>query len=215
MSAALASEALASYGAAFESARALAGETEAARVAGICAFRGAWVPGCTRRGVEVHEPAASRVAPVQGGAAIAPTHRTRPGVASLSPHRIVLVNGAVAERSGLPAGMRVRTLDEALRDGEPQSTLLRVPSGGGTERFAALNVALCADTLVVDIDERAAPGEPLHLVLVSAGAEARMAHPRVLIRAARASTARIILHHAGDDAAEQFVNSFVEVERGQ
>jgi Fe-S cluster assembly protein SufD len=39
-----------------------------------------------------------------------------------------------------------------------------------------------------------------------------MAHPRLLIRAARGSTARIILHHAGDDAAEQFVNSFVEVE---
>jgi Fe-S cluster assembly protein SufD len=124
----------------------------------------------------------------------------------------VLVNGAVAERSGLPPGTRVRTLDEALRDGEPQSTLLRVPSGGGTERFAALNVALCADTLVVDIDERAAPEQPLHLALISAGAEARMAHPRVLIRAARGSTARIILHHAGDDASEQFVNSFVEVE---
>jgi Fe-S cluster assembly protein SufD len=141
-----------------------------------------------------------------------PDASDRAEVAPLSPHRVVLVNGAVAERSGLPPGIRVRTLDEALRDGEPQSTLLRVPSGGGTERFAALNVALCADILVVDIDERAAPEEPLHLALVSAGAEARMAHPRVLIRAARGSTARIILHHAGDDAAEQFVNSFVEVE---
>ncbi len=61
------------------------------------------------------------------------------------------------ERSVLPDGLRVRTLEEALRDGEPQSTLLRVPSGGGTERFAALNAALCPDAVVVDIADRAAP----------------------------------------------------------
>jgi Fe-S cluster assembly protein SufD len=112
----------------------------------------------------------------------------------------------------VPDGFRVRTLEEALREGEPQSTLLRVPAGGGTERFAALNAALCADALVVDVSEHSAPLEPLHLVFVSGGPDARMAHPRVLLRAARGSTARVILHHAGDGAAEQFVVSFVEVE---
>ena len=211
MSAVLAGEALASYGAAFESVRAVAGETEAARSQAFARFAElgfpsardeAWKYTSLRRLESRRFQAARRSADALD----------LPEAALLSPHRVVLVNGAVGERSALPSGLRVRTLGEALRDGEPQSALLRVPAGGGTERFAALNVALCADTLVVDIEERAAPEEPLHLVLVSAGAEARMAHPRVLIRAARGSTARIILHHAGDDAAEQFVNSFVEVE---
>jgi Fe-S cluster assembly protein SufD len=211
MNAALAEESLASYGAAFESARAVAGETEAVRSQAFARFAElgfpaardeAWKYTSLRRLESRRFQAARRSADASD----------RPDVAPLSPCRVVLVNGAVAERSPNAAGLRVRTLDEALRDGEPQSTLLRVPAGGGTERFAALNVALCADTLVVDIDERAAPEDPLHLVLVSAGAEASMAHPRVLIRAARGSTARIILHHVGADAAEQFVNSFVEVE---
>jgi Fe-S cluster assembly protein SufD len=211
MSAALASEALASYGAAFESARAVAGVTEAARSQAFARFAELGFPAARDEAwkyTSLRRLESRRFQTAQRSA----DALDRPDVAALSPHRVVLANGAIAERSGLPAGMRVRTLDEALRDGEPQSTLLRVPAGGGTERFAALNVALCADTLVVDIDERAAPEEPLHLVLITAGAVARMAHPRVLIRAGRGSTSRIILHHAGDDAAEQFVNSFVEME---
>jgi len=211
MNAALAEESLASYGVAFESARAVAGETEAVRSQAFARFAElgfpaardeAWKYTSLRRLESRRFQAARRSADASD----------RPDVAALSPCRVMLVNGTVVDRSALPSGLRVRTLDEALRDGEPQSALLRVATGGGTERFAALNVALCADTVVVDIDERAAPEHPLHLVLVSAGAEAHMAHPRVLIRAARGSTAGIVLHHAGDDGAERFVNSFVEVE---
>jgi Fe-S cluster assembly protein SufD len=211
MNAALAEESLASYGAAFESARAVAGETEAVRSQAFARFAELGFPAArdeawkytSLRRLESRQFQAAR------RSAEAPD---RPDIAAFSPSRVVLVNGTVIDRSDLPAGLRVRTLGEALLDGEPQSALLRVPAGGGTERFAALNVALCADTVVVDIDERAAPEHALHLVLVSSGAEARMAHPRVLIRAARGSTARMVLHHAGDDGAERFVNSFVEVE---
>ncbi len=211
MSAAIASESLAPYVAAFESARAVAGVTEAARSQAFERFSTLGFPAARDEAwkyTSLRRLESRRFQPARRS----PDASDRFQVAPLSPCRVLLVNGAVAERSGLPAGLRVRTLDEALREGEPQSSLLRVPAGGGTERFAALNVALCTDALVIDIDERAMPDEPLHLVLVSAGAEARMAHPRVLIRAARGSTARIILHHAGDDSAEQFVNSFVDVE---
>jgi Fe-S cluster assembly protein SufD len=211
VSAAIASESLAPYVAAFESARAVAGVTEAARSQAFERFSTLGFPAARDEAwkyTSLRRLESRRFQPARRS----PDASDRFQVAPLSPCRVLLVNGAVAERSGLPAGLRVRTLDEALREGEPQSSLLRVPAGGGTERFAALNVALCTDALVIDIDERAMPDEPLHLVLVSAGAEARMAHPRVLIRAARGSTARIILHHAGDDSAEQFVNSFVDVE---
>jgi len=111
----------------------------------------------------------------------------------------------------VPAGIRVRTLAAAIADGEPQGALLRVPTGGGTERFAALNAALCADALVVDIAEGAAPDAPLHVRLAASG-ESGMSHPRLLVRAGRGSTAQVIIHHAGDDEAERFVNSVVDVE---
>ena len=213
MNAAVASDVVARYGAAFETARAVAGATEAARSQAFARFAElgfppardeAWKYTSLRRLESRRFDVALRTPGASSGV----------DVARLSRHRVLVVNGAIAERSVLPDGLRVRTLEEALRDGEPQSTLLRVPSGGGTERFAALNAALCADTVVVDIADRAAPAEPLHVVLVSGGPEARMAHPRVLIRAGSGSTARVVLHHAGDAAAEQFVNSFVEVEAG-
>ena len=211
MSAAPASESLACYGAAFESARALAGETEAARSQAFARFAELGFPAARDEAwkyTSLRRLEARRFQPARRS----PEAPDAPGVAALSPHRIVLVNGIVVERSALPSGMRVRTLDEALRDGEPQSTLLRVPAGGGTERFAALNVALCADTLVVDIDERAAPEGPLHLVLVSAGADARMAHPRVLIRAAERQCCTDHPASCRRRRGRMFVNSFVEVE---
>ena len=121
MSAALASELLAPYGAAFESARAVAGQTEAVRSQAFARFAElgfpaardeAWKYTSLRRLESRRFQAARRSADASD----------RPEVAPLSPRRVVLVNGAVAERSTLPAGLRVRTLDEALRDGEPQST---------------------------------------------------------------------------------------------
>jgi len=131
--------------------------------------------------------------------------------------RVVVVNGRMLEAPGPgPAqlcGIRVRTLAQALADGEPQSALLRVPTGGGTERFAALNAALCADTIVVDIAEGARPDAALHVDLRATG-DSSMSHPRLLVRAGRGASAQIVVHHAGDDAAERFVNSYLEVEAG-
>jgi Fe-S cluster assembly protein SufD len=119
---------------------------------------------------------------------------------------------AIADCANLQ-GVRVRTLAQALADGEPQSALLRVPSGGGTERFAALNAALCTDVILVDIADGARPGAALQVRLQAAGTSS-MCHPRLLIRAGRGSSAQIVVHHSGDDDGERFVNSFVEIEAG-
>jgi Fe-S cluster assembly protein SufD len=139
-----------------------------------------------------------------------------PTTPALARHRVTLVHGSLpasdAARPAAIPGVRIRTLAEALRDGEPQSALLRVPGGGGTERFNALNAALCADVLVLDIDEQATVDEALHIVFAAGGSEARMSHPRLLIRAARGSSARVVLHHVGGADAEHFVNAFVDVE---
>ena len=85
-----------------------------------------------------------------------------PSVSALSDtgSRVTVLDGRVLEVPGPGRaelqGFRVRTLAEALADGEQQSTLLRVPAGGGTERFAALNASLCPDAIVVDVARRRA-----------------------------------------------------------
>lgn len=136
---------------------------------------------------------------------------------ALAPFRVVVVDGHLRPELGTqgppPSGLTLRTLEAASRDGEPLGGLLRVPSGGGTERFAALNAALCPDVLVIDVAPGASP-EPMEIAVAASGSEAGMSHPRVLIRAARGSTARVILRHIGDDAAERFVNAVADVEVG-
>ncbi len=136
---------------------------------------------------------------------------------ALAPFRVVIVDGRLRAELGTqgspPAGLTLRTLEAARRDGEPLGALLRVPTGGGTERFAALNAALCPDVLLIDVAAGTSP-EPIEIDVAATGREAGMSHPRVLIRAARGSTARIILRHVGDDAAERFVNAVADVEVG-
>jgi Fe-S cluster assembly protein SufD len=106
----------------------------------------------------------------------------------------------------------LRTLAQAQADGESTGALLRVAQGGGTERFAALNAALCPDVLLLDVNEGASSG-PIEIVLASSPAEPGMNHPRVIVRAGRGSISRIVLRHVGDDA-ERLVNSVVDVEVG-
>ena len=148
-----------------------------------------------------------------------PSHPTLHKMPVLPPavaaQRLLVVDGrlhAGPTQVHLPQGLRLRNLAEAQADGESLAALLRVTQGGGTERFAALNAALCPDALLLDVAEGAAP-EPLEILLGTSPAQPGMSHPRIVIRAARGSTARILLRHSGDDA-ERWVNSVVDVEVG-
>jgi len=134
---------------------------------------------------------------------------------ALAPARIAVVDGRW-RREVAPAalpGLRLRALEDAHGEGEALSTLLRVPPGGGTERFAALNAALSPDVLLVDVAAGARP-ETIEIDLVATATELGMSHPRVLLRAGAGSLARIILRYVDDAAAERLVNAFVDVEVG-
>jgi Fe-S cluster assembly protein SufD len=138
-----------------------------------------------------------------------------PTTAPLSKHRVVLVNGCVrdelASLGALPTGVRIQALRVALQKSDRTSDLLRVPAGGGTERFAALNAALSADGLLIELDADARLDEPLHVTTLATGGRTLLTQPRIIVRAARGSRARIILEHVGDDSAERLVNAVVEV----
>ena len=90
--------------------------------------------------------------------------------------------------------------------------MLRCPTGGGTERFAALNAALSVDPMLVDVEcRRHAATTVLHVSLAATGDGAiAMSYPRIALRLAPDSLLRgSCLHHGGDDAAERFVNSVI------
>jgi Fe-S cluster assembly protein SufD len=137
---------------------------------------------------------------------------------TLAGPRIVLVNGEPrSELSCAPdqtGGLRVSSLEESLAGGGSAAALLRVPVGGGTERFAALNAAMCPDALLIEVERDARPTQVLHLLLMSCGDTPLMSHPRIVLRAAAGSEARIVLHHVGAGEPEHFVNAFVDVEVG-
>lgn len=141
---------------------------------------------------------------------------TEPAVALPAPLaacRIAVVDGryrADLSAGALPDGLRLRNLAQACAEGESLGALLRVAQGGGTERFAALNAALCPDVLLLDAAAGAAAA-PIEITVASTAAASAMSHPRIVIRAAAGSSARIVLRHAGDDT-ERLVNCMLDVE---
>jgi len=133
---------------------------------------------------------------------------------ALAAHRLTIVDGRPGAGSGtsLPAGLRLRHLAAAQADGESLGALLRVMQGGGTERFAALNAALCPDVTLLDVAAGSSP-EPLEVLAVATAVQPGMSHPRIVVRAGPGSTSRILLRHAGDDT-ERWVNAVIDVEVG-
>jgi Fe-S cluster assembly protein SufD len=210
---AVVAEPVAHYRAAFESLRGGAGDTGAQRAAAFERFAAlgfpppreeAWKYTSLRRLESRRFPAAGA-----GGATPALS-------GPLAGHRLAIVNGRRREDLSTPGawpqGLRARGLAEAQGDGESLAALLRVARGGGTERFAALNAALCPDVVLLDIAAGATP-EPLELLLATTPDDPGMSHPRIVIRAAAGSHARIVIRHCGDDV-ERLVNSVVDVELG-
>jgi Fe-S cluster assembly protein SufD len=73
---------------------------------------------------------------------------------------------------------------------------------------------MCPDVVLLDV-AAGATAEPVEIIVTSTSTstEPGMSYPRCIIRAARGSTSRIVLRHAGDDT-ERLVNSVVDIEVG-
>ena len=144
-----------------------------------------------------------------------------PAATSRSPAtgtRTLIVDGHMRERPR-PGMSRAAVASASLRstrpslDGEQQGALLRIPSCGGTERFAALMPILPACDNRRRRRRRAADRCAAHR-RCRRPATASMCHPRLLIRVGSGASAQVVVHHTGDDDAERFVNSYVEIEAG-
>jgi Fe-S cluster assembly protein SufD len=178
---------------------------DAARAAAYARFETLGFPGAREEAwkyTSLRRLATRRFAPTTGR-----------GSARPDPARALhLRDGRLLGAPAMPPGVRLRTLAAALDDGEPVAALLRVPSGGGTERFAALNAALAADALLLEVDEGARVDGDLGVLVEATGAGA-MSHPRLIVRLARGATIRLSVEYVGD-GEERFVNACLDLEVG-
>jgi len=124
--------------------------------------------------------------------------------------RLVLVNGSPV--SALPESLGGFTLGTLTTASEEQ--LLRPLPGGGTERFAALNAALSTGPLLLSTTTGQRSEDVLQLTLITTGAGPTLASPRIAVRLAAGSRARLLIDHVDDGAHEHFTNAVLDIELG-
>lgn len=140
-------------------------------------------------------------------------------------HRVVVHNGRVlpggegSTLSGLPAGVRVQSLVEVLRD-EPESLKAALSRGfaAGGLPFASLAAALFADGVVVTVARHARLDKPLNLLFVSddsASGRPQMAHLRVLLLLEDGASAEIVTESVGGGRAPFWTNLLTQVSLGE
>jgi Fe-S cluster assembly protein SufD len=136
-------------------------------------------------------------------------------------NRLVFVNGLYSpELSGLhgfPAGTRVESLANALRDddGVLRSHLSRYVRYQ-EHSFVALNTAFIEDGALVLIPKGEMVEEPIHLIFVSTGQDRPViSHPRNLIVLEEGSQACIVESHVRTGSGAYFANAVTEIVGGE
>ena len=122
--------------------------------------------------------------------------------------RLVLVNGSLV--GSVPASLGGFTLGTLTAASEAQ--LLRPLPGGGTERFAALNAALSTGPLLLSTTAGQQSADVLQLTLITTGTGPTLASPRIAVRMAAGSRARLLIDHVDDGAHEHFTNAVLDIE---
>ena len=134
---------------------------------------------------------------------------------------LVFVDGryapALSHLAGLPAGVRVASLAEALASGED---LLEQHLGrhadDAASGFTALNTALLHDGALVYVPRGRTVEAPIHLVFVSTARDPLAAtHPRVLVVLDRASEATVVESYVALGAGTYLTNAVSELVLGE
>ncbi|HEX5035101.1 MAG TPA: SufD family Fe-S cluster assembly protein, partial [bacterium] len=129
--------------------------------------------------------------------------------------RLVFLNGffhpVLSDLSGLPAGVKVKSLAQALLE-EP--TRIETALGSRVKvqdrAFAALNAAFLSDGAFICLPRNVEVAAPIQLLFVSrSNGQATISHPRVLILAEAGSKASVIETYVG--AGSYFTNAVTEI----
>ncbi len=122
--------------------------------------------------------------------------------------RLVFVNGrvdrALSSLAGLPEGVALTALSDALANGDSRETNFLARRFDRTDEvFARMNAALARDGALLRVDEGVRSEPPLHLVFIGAPAATDLAwHARNLIELRGGASLTVVEHHlAGGDHA--------------
>ena len=133
----------------------------------------------------------------------------------------VFVNGrfsaARSRLDGLPAGLRVTGLAQALAD-DPAGVegLIGGAEGLNGEPLAAFNAAFAADGCIVETAEGVEIEEPLRLRFAAAPGAAPLAwHPRVVVRLGAGSRLTLVEGHDGPAGAATWSNPLADIRLGR
>ena len=137
-------------------------------------------------------------------------------LADIPSPRLVFANGAfvpgLSDTSGLPAGVRLLPLSQAIAGKPRESNFLERRFTRADEVFARLNAALAHEGAVLRVAEGVRVETPIHLVFVGAAADGDLAsHSRHLIELRRDASATVVEHHFARDTHANLANALSHV----
>jgi Fe-S cluster assembly protein SufD len=128
--------------------------------------------------------------------------------------RLVFIDGAfvaeMSDASGLEPGLSVRSLAEALADGDPMLTAHLGKLAPASNVAIALNTALMGDGAVIRIAAGAAIERPVHLIFVASDKPAAT-FVRSLVVVEAGARAMLIESHEGPAGADYQSNAVLEL----
>ena len=138
--------------------------------------------------------------------------RYEPRLSTEPPGEAALHSGVIGRRGDGPV---VGRLADAVADRVP---LVRERLGrlapAASNAFTALNTAFLHDGAFVEVPDGVSVPEPIHLLFISTGTRALVAHPRALIAAGRGSSATVLMSFECLAGGRYFTNAVAEITVG-
>ena len=167
--------------------------------------------------VEAWKYTSLRALSARGFTAAAPVPVDPAVVAGIPAPRLVFVNGrynaALSDRSGLPEGVELRPMSEALRGDDPRAvSVFGRRFDRADEIFARFNAALAVEGVRVSVAADTAVTTPVHLVFVGAPAGAdQVTHLRHLVELRTGASLTVVEHHLAAGPHRHLANHLVHV----
>ncbi len=133
--------------------------------------------------------------------------------------RLVFVDGwfvrELSRLDGLPEGLTVRGLREALQEGLVPEDLVGQRARADASAFTALNAALLEEGAWVDVAPGTVCAEPVQLLFLSRGVGTlALASPRVVVRVAERGELTLVESYVGAQPGLSFTNTVTEATIG-
>jgi Fe-S cluster assembly protein SufD len=136
-------------------------------------------------------------------------------VGDIDRRRIVFVDGVfvpeLSDLSGLEKGLSIRSMAEAMAQGDPLVAAHLGKVAVNDDVAVALNTAFMGDGAVIHIAEGIVVEHPIHLEFITAGDKPAAAFTRSLVVVERGARAMLVESYAGPAGQDYQVNSALEL----